>query len=120
VLAPPDLRVHTNVGLVDRVLVNFGENAAKHTREGSIVLYARLSRRGVVLEVRDTGQGMSAETLDQAADRFYRGGDRAADGFGLGLSIARQAADALGGTLELESTPGAGTVARLVLAPEPA
>jgi two-component system OmpR family sensor kinase len=50
-------------------------------------------------------------------DRFYRGdGDgRDAGGFGLGLAIVRESVRALGGRIELESAPGAGTVVRVVL-----
>jgi signal transduction histidine kinase len=114
VLAPPGLVVVTDRELVERALVNLAENAVKHTRAGRILLSGRSSRRGIVLEVWDSGGGMAEDERERATDRFYRGGDRDAAGFGLGLSIVRQVADALGGAFELESAPGEGTVARLV------
>ena len=119
VLARPELHVTGNPELVERAVSNLAENAVKHTRAGSILLSARSGRRGIVLEVSDTGSGMSAEERERATDRFYRGGNRGADGFGLGLAIVRQIAHALDGTLELESGAGKGTVARLILPRRP-
>jgi signal transduction histidine kinase len=57
---------------------------------------------------------MTRQQLDRAQERFYRGRS-GGDGFGLGLTIANDAARAAGATLELESTPGKGTRARLTL-----
>jgi signal transduction histidine kinase len=62
---------------------------------------------------------MNRDEADRIADRFFRVGGRGADGFGLGLSIAREVAHALGGELEIETRPSAGTTVRLRLkAPE--
>lgn len=115
VRAPANLRALTHRDLAERAISTLAENAAKRTRAGRVVLSARASRDAVVVEVSDTGPGMPRETLESALDRFYRGSDGAVGGFGLGLSIAAQAADALGGELRLESEPGRGTVATLTL-----
>ena len=74
-------------------------------------------RRGpaVLVEVVDTGPGMAPDELERMFDRFYRGGRRDADGFGLGLAIARQSVRALGGRIEVDSAPGRGTTVRMVL-----
>lgn len=56
----------------------------------------------------DNGVGMSRQTVQQATDMFYRS-DRQGEGAGLGLHIVKQAAEALGGTLKLQSQPGVGT-----------
>jgi signal transduction histidine kinase len=48
-------------------------------------------------------------------DRFYRGQDRDAEGFGLGLAIVRQAVRTLDGRVELDSAPGKGTLVRIEL-----
>jgi signal transduction histidine kinase len=58
---------------------------------------------------------MSAETQQHVFDRFYRGRDRDAEGFGLGLAIVRQAVRTLDGHLDLNSAPGEGTRVRIVL-----
>jgi two-component system phosphate regulon sensor histidine kinase PhoR len=67
------------------------------------------------VEVEDTGVGMSAETQRHVFDRFYRGQDRDAEGFGLGLAIVRQAVRTLDGRGELDSAPGKGTLVRIEL-----
>jgi len=94
---------------------NLADNAAKHTRSGRIVLRAYTVGRNVRVEVEDTGVGMSAETQRHVFDRFYRGRDRDAEGFGLGLAIVRQAVRSLGGRVELDSAPGKGTLVRIEL-----
>jgi signal transduction histidine kinase len=66
-----------------------------------------------VLEVRDQGQGMEPELLARALDPFFSG--FASPGIGLGLEIARLAAKAHDGEIELISTPSQGTTARIVL-----
>ena len=58
---------------------------------------------------------MSADTQRHVFDRFYRGKDRDAEGFGLGLAIVRQAVRSLDGRIELDSSPGKGTRVRIVL-----
>jgi signal transduction histidine kinase len=104
-----------NRDLLEQALGNLGENAAKHTRAGRIVLRAYGVGTAVRVEVEDTGFGMTAETQQHVFDRFFRGQDRDAEGFGLGLAIVRQAVRSLGGRLELDSVPGEGTRVRIVL-----
>ncbi len=113
---PPDLIATLNRDLLEQSLRNLGENAAKHTREGRIVFRGSAEGTAVHVEVEDTGVGMSAESQQHVFDRFYRGQDRAAEGFGLGLAIVHQAVRGLDGQIELESTPGVGTLVRIVLA----
>lgn len=62
------------------------------------------------LEVKDSGVGISLEDLPKIFDRFYRGDkSRSKDGYGLGLSIAKQIADIHGAKLTVESKPGKGS-----------
>jgi two-component system, OmpR family, phosphate regulon sensor histidine kinase PhoR len=119
VLAPAGLEVVTNEELLEQIVVNLAENAVKYTPSGRVVLSARhRSRGGVAVEVHDTGPGIPEEVRERVFERFFRGGRRGADGFGLGLSVAQQAAEALGGRLELDSVPGSGTTARLLVGEE--
>jgi signal transduction histidine kinase len=111
----PGLVVTVNRDVLEHALRNLGENAAKHTPTGRVVLRASGSGKTVHVEVEDTGVGMSAETQQHVFDRFYRGQDRDADGFGLGLAIVRQSVRTLGGRVELDSAPGEGTRVRIVL-----
>ena len=110
-----ELLATVNRDLLEQALRNLSENAAKHTRAGRIVLRAYGVGPAVRVEVEDTGVGMSAEAQQHVFDRFFRGEDRDAKGFGLGLAIVRQAVRSLGGRLELDSVPGEGTRVRIVL-----
>ena len=113
--ASEHLEAFVNRDLLEQAIRNLAENAAKHTREGRIVLRAYDVGTTVRVEVEDTGAGMSAETQRHVFDRFYRGQDRDAEGFGLGLAIVRQAVRTLDGRIELDSAPGKGTLVRIEL-----
>ena len=71
---------------------------------------------GVALAVSDTGVGITEDQLPLIYKRFYRADpSRSAGGAGLGLSIARQIAEAHGGQIRTESTPGKGSTFTLLL-----
>jgi signal transduction histidine kinase/HAMP domain-containing protein len=110
------LAVEANRDLLEQALRNLGENAAKHTARGSVVLRAYGDGHTVTLEVEDSGPGISPEVQRHVFDRFYRG-ERDAHGFGLGLAIVRESVRTLGGRIELDSSPGEGTVFRILLTP---
>ena len=110
------LAVQANRDLLEQALRNLGENAAKHTARGSVVLRAYVDGSTVTLEVEDSGPGIQPEVQRHVFDRFYRG-ERDAHGFGLGLAIVRESVRTLGGRIELDSSPGEGTVFRILLAP---
>jgi len=109
------LAVETNRDLLEQALRNLGENAAKHTARGSVVLRAYGNGNTVTVEVEDSGPGISPEVQRHVFDRFYRG-ERDAHGFGLGLAIVRESVRTLGARIELDSSPGQGTVFRILLA----
>ena len=82
--------------------------------------HVRVRRDGdrAVLTVADTGMGIEAEHLPHVFERFYRidpARAKAIGGSGLGLAISRGIVEAHGGTIELASTPGMGTVATVRL-----
>ncbi|MHB8468349.1 MAG: sensor histidine kinase [Gaiellaceae bacterium] len=110
-----DHAAHVNRDLLEQALRNLAENAVQHTSTGRIVLRANADGSSVAIEVEDTGDGMSADTQRHVFDRFYRGRDRDAEGFGLGLAIVLQAVRSLDGRIELDSAPGKGTLVRIVL-----
>ena len=110
------LAVEANRDLLEQALRNLGENAAKHTARGSVVLRAYGGGSTVTIEVEDSGPGISPEVQRHVFDRFYRG-ERDAHGFGLGLAIVRESVRTLGARIELDSSPGQGTVFRILLAP---
>jgi len=110
------LSVEANRDLLEQALRNLGENAAKHTAGGSVVLRAYRGPNAVTVEVEDSGPGIKPEVQRHVFDRFYRG-ERDAHGFGLGLAIVRESVRTLGGRIELDSSPGQGTVFRILLTP---
>jgi PAS domain S-box-containing protein len=116
VRCPPGLAAHADFDLIERMLSNLAANAVHYTDRGRIVFSCRkLTGRAVELEVRDTGLGIPPADQERIFDRFYRGGERSGDGFGLGLAIVREGAHVLGGDVEVKSTPGAGTTVRVTL-----
>jgi two-component system phosphate regulon sensor histidine kinase PhoR len=103
--------------LAEQIVSNLAANAAKHVEGGRIVLAARAAADGQVqLEVTDSGPGIAGGERERVFDRFYSGDRERGESFGLGLAIVREAVLALGGTVELESAPGAGTTVRVALA----
>ena len=72
------------------------------------------------MAVRDSGPGIAAADLPKIFDRFYRADQsRATPGSGLGLSLARALARAMGGDLTAESTPGGGSLFTLLVPAAP-
>jgi PAS domain S-box-containing protein len=110
-----DVGILTHRDLFLQVLSNLGVNAARNTSSGRITFAAHLvGRMRVVVAVSDTGSGIPPEHQEHVFRRFYRT-DTDSAGSGLGLTIASQAMRALGGRLELESTPGEGTTLTMSL-----
>lgn len=75
-----------------QVFVNLIDNAIKYTKEGSIDVTFRKSAKEAIIEVRDTGPGISKEELSQIFDKFLRGaaGKASQGGSGLGLYLAKK------------------------------
>jgi two-component system phosphate regulon sensor histidine kinase PhoR len=116
VSCPSGLAVLTQPDLAEQALANAAANAVKHTAEGTVALRAWEAEKGtVVLEVRDTGPGMSGVAKRRIFDRFYRGDARDGEGFGLGMAIVNESVRALGGTVRVDSVPGVGTTVRITL-----
>ncbi|MSO95513.1 MAG: HAMP domain-containing histidine kinase [Thermoleophilia bacterium] len=106
-----------DAGRTLQALSNLTENAIRCTpRGGTVVIEAAAGRLSVV----DDGPGLAADDLARAFERFYLwdryGADRPV-GTGLGLAIVAELADAMGGRVTVESTPGAGSTFSLVLDP---
>ena len=105
---------------LSQVLSNLVRNAINHTPVGGAVRVAAESDdpSHVTVAVSDTGSGISAEDLQRIFDRFYRTGEgraRDAGGFGLGLSIAKDLVEAMGGTIIASSELGIGSTFRVRL-----
>ena len=103
-----------------QVLHNLTRNAITYTPPGGIVSLSltRTDAAHVAITVADTGVGIPPDELGRVFDRFYRtdaSRARVSGGFGLGLSIARDLVQAMGGAISVASTPGEGSQFRVVL-----
>jgi signal transduction histidine kinase len=111
---PTNLPVlHTDRQLVGRIMSNLLDNALKYSPDGTpCELGARAEGNGVVFWVRDQGIGIDPAELTRIFDRFYQvdsSTTRKFRGAGLGLSMVRDLVGHLGGRIEVDSTPGAGS-----------
>ena len=109
--------VVTDEGKLREVLINLLGNAVKFTDKGKIVLRARAEgraepQRRLMLEVEDTGAGISAEEIGQLFQQFEQtqSGRKTGTGTGLGLAISREFVRLMGGELTVRSQPGKGSV----------
>jgi two-component system, sensor histidine kinase and response regulator len=124
--ATPD-RVIGDPHRLRQILVNLCGNALKFTKHGEVaveVFSAAIQdgRALVHFEVRDTGVGMSPETIERLFRPFTQADasiTRRFGGTGLGLSIVRRLVELMGGYIEVTSTPGVGTVFSFTLPLEP-
>jgi signal transduction histidine kinase len=109
--------MHSDRGKVELILRNLLHNALKYTSHGSVTVRALPDRhRGRVdFSVIDTGVGIAPEDLAGIFDMFRQGttGPPRGGGVGLGLYIVRRLLGELGGTVEVDSTPGEGTTFRV-------
>lgn len=104
--------------LLEQVLVNVLDNAAKYAPAGStIVLAARTAGAKVDLSVSDTGIGIPPAEQQRVFDMFYRvaEGDRQRAGTGLGLAICKGLIEAMGGTIRAETASQDGPGTRIVI-----
>jgi signal transduction histidine kinase len=104
--------MQADAGRIRQVLLNLLGNAVKFTARGGVHIAARRLPGPVLeLEVVDTGPGLPDEDQRRLFEPFVRAGRAGLDrlsGTGLGLAISKRIVDALGGTIEVESSPGAG------------
>jgi two-component system sensor histidine kinase KdpD len=115
---PEDLPViAADPGLLERSVANVVENAVKYSPDGEPVLVAASALGGrVELRVADRGPGVPGAARDGIFEPFQRYGDAPrGNGVGLGLAVARGFAEAMGGTLAAEDTPGGGLTMVLTL-----
>jgi two-component system, sensor histidine kinase and response regulator len=106
-----------NQSKLRQVVTNLVENAVKFTEQGCVAVRAQLqteteTHRVVRFEVSDTGIGIAAEDRLLLFEKFSQieaGSTRRYQGVGLGLSTARHLVETMGGLIDVESTPGAGS-----------
>ena len=99
----------TDPGLLRQIIINLLSNSFDAiARDGHVTVSAQVKGERVSIAVADTGAGISPEDLRSIFEPFYTTKGRG-KGTGLGLAICRELSKALGGSIEVESTPGKGS-----------
>ena len=106
-----------NSGLLHQVWINIIGNAIKFTpKNGEVSVSLTQNREKVIVNVADSGIGMSEEVMKHAFDKFYQGDHaRAESGNGLGLSLVKRITELCGGEIKVDSVSGAGTSFTVIL-----
>lgn len=113
--AAHDLPGHADARLLRSALENLASNAVKFSCTGGTVTMKAMSRgQHLVFEIGDSCGGIDEATVDRLFRPFVQGSDERS-GFGLGLALARECAEAQGGTLGLTNMPGHGCVFTLAI-----
>lgn len=111
-----DISVNGNLDKVEQVIQILLDNAHKYTNTGgTIEVSLRRQRKYVILEVSNTGEGITPEHIDKIFDRFYRADEsRKNNGsYGLGLPIAKALTEQMGASLSVFSMPYQKTTFRI-------
>jgi PAS domain S-box-containing protein len=101
-----------------QILTNLAANAVKFTEKGGVTIRAARDGEALVLSVADTGIGIAAEALSRIFGEFEQASaetSRLYGGTGLGLAITRRLAEAMGGSVDVESMAGRGSVFSVAL-----
>lgn len=110
--------IYSDQDKIKQVLLNLLSNAAKFTHEGSVTVRAHRADKLLVIDVTDTGIGISPEAQAKVFEEFQQADSsttRKYGGTGLGLAISRHLARLLGGDLGLVSEPGKGSTFTLAI-----
>jgi len=119
VVVPPELPlVHMDVERIKGVMLQLLENAGKYSPPGSPVRISAETKKGsVMISVSDRGPGIDSFEQSLIFDKFYRGRDHRStiQGTGMGLAIAKAIVEAHGGTINVTSQLGQGSVFHFTL-----
>lgn len=116
---PESAKIVSNYDLLSRIIVNLINNAFKYSSAGSqLKVVAIQEEQRLTISVTDEGQGIAQDELELIFKRLYRvesSRNMATGGHGLGLAIARELAQKLGGDIQVESQLGVGSTFSLVI-----
>jgi len=116
---PPAVEFTTDPDRLREVLMNLLHNAVEYNKPGGVItLRAARDKAGLMVEVADTGIGMTDDVKAKIFDRFFRADpSRTATGVhaGLGLAIVKESVGRMGGSIAVDSTPAAGSSFRVRL-----
>ena len=111
-----EVKLYGDADRIEQIIDNLLTNAVKFTEAGTITFNARYDGGRLFIEVKDTGMGMSEETISRIFRPFERQASQGnANGYGLGLPITKGLVNLLGGTIEVTSRVGNGSTFRVAL-----
>jgi two-component system phosphate regulon sensor histidine kinase PhoR len=103
---------------LEQMLINLIDNAIKYTEKGEVSIALKQNDSQSIIEISDTGIGIPASNLPRIFERFYvvdKSRSKKLGGTGLGLSIVKHIVLLHGGTIDVESSQGMGTIFTIVL-----
>jgi signal transduction histidine kinase/DNA-binding response OmpR family regulator len=110
----PEVTVITDTAKLEKIIINLLSNAIKHTPSGgSVELDANIKQGQLVIEVKDSGHGVSKKDLPHIFKRFYQSKQPDAPiqgGTGIGLALAKELCQVMGGSVSVSSEPGTGSI----------
>jgi signal transduction histidine kinase len=121
-LSPSLSRISVDTRWLEEALEHLLNNAIHFTPAGGHIAITSEQRddKAVVLTIKDSGIGITPQALPHIFERFWRHDEaHSTPGIGLGLSIAQQIVQRLGGTIEVESTPNKGSSFSILLPERP-
>jgi PAS domain S-box-containing protein len=104
--------IRADIDKIRQVITNFMTNAIKYTPEGSVKTGFELQNKQILFFVEDTGMGIPKQEIPHIFEAFYRGSEvtrSAIRGTGLGLNIAKELVELMGGTIGVQSHHGRGS-----------
>ncbi len=109
----PAIRISADYDKLRQIITNLISNAFKYTPEGTITVGYSVDNDQLIFTVTDTGIGIEEDELDRVFSRFYRGQEVEMSnirGSGLGLSIVKELIDLMGGSINVQSIKGQGSL----------
>ena len=106
--------VYADIGMMEKVIQNLLENAIKFTSEnGKVLIKLSPQKDEILVEIQDTGQGISEEELPHIFDRYQRNTrstQKGNDGLGLGLAIVKRIMEVHNMEIDVKSVQNKGTI----------
>lgn len=115
-------RIRTDAMKIRQIIINLISNAIKYTPEGKVDVELCYDDNKLIIRVNDTGAGIPADKLTEIYKPFTRieSNNALAHGSGFGMYVVKGLVDLLGGTIQIESETGSGTMVEVMIPVEPA
>jgi PAS domain S-box-containing protein len=112
------LSIESDEYAINQIFANLVDNAIKYTQQGFVEIRISEEKAGILVQVKDTGVGISKEFIPEIFDAFSqeeRGYSRRFEGSGLGMSLVKKYCELIGAQISIESERGAGTNFKVLL-----